>query len=171
MNEKHIRIGYSASIPYPEIKVSAQNKEYAQILDNDYAGKVSEMTAINQYMYHSFMSSNDELEKLFENTAIVEMYHLEILAKLIELLGGNPLYQNMDNQFWNGDYVYYGNNLCERLKGDLNSEYKAIENYKKDIEIIKDPYIQVILKRIILDEEVHVELFQYSIEKNKCDKA
>jgi bacterioferritin len=94
------------------------------------------------------------------------MLHLEILANLIILLQGNPIYggrYNTADRFWNSTYVYYGNNITHQLENDLESEYKAIQNYKRHIGIIKDPYVQAVLKRIIKDEELHVVLFKDAI--------
>ncbi|MDD2505624.1 MAG: manganese catalase family protein [Bacilli bacterium] len=50
---------------------------------------------------------------------------------------------------------------------DLQAEYDAIENYEKNIDLIDDPYIKNILRRIVLDEEIHVQLFEKAIEKIK----
>ena len=44
--------------------------------------------------------------------------------------------------FWNGSFIYYGKHLCERLKADIDSEYKAIDEYQKHICMINDPYVQ-----------------------------
>jgi hypothetical protein len=55
--------------------------------------------------------------------------------------------------------------LEERLKSDLNAEYQAIRRYRDHISRIDDPNIQALLKRIILDEEVHVLLFKEAIQK------
>lgn len=61
--------------------------------------------------------------------------------------------------FWNGSFIYYGTHLCEQLKVDIIAEYKAIEEYRKHINLIGDPYIQVILKRVILDKKVPIRSF------------
>ncbi|MDD3392271.1 MAG: manganese catalase family protein [Bacilli bacterium] len=157
---------YQSNLPYPDIKVCGKNKYYATLLKDDYTGLVSEMTAINQYIYHAFDIEmyDQNLHKMLKNIAIVEMYHLDILAQLIILLGEEPVYF-AQNSFWNGSYVDYGHNVLEQLQSDLKAEYKAIENYKRHIEMIKDTNIQNILKRIILDEEIHVKLFTMAINK------
>jgi bacterioferritin len=165
MKNEHIKNGYSYPAPYPEIKVMEKNKEYAEILMNDYSGIVSEMTAINQYLYHHYVINEEDVMEILEKISINEMLHLEILAELIKKLGGNPVYRDSNNTYWNGTYVYYGNNICDQIKMDLKSEYDAINNYKKDLEVIKDPYIQEIIKRIILDEEIHTKLFLSILNK------
>ncbi len=157
---------YQSELPYPKIQVIGPNPYYANIIKEDYAGMVSEMTAINQYLYHYFDTKNydKEVGDTLEQIAIVEMRHLEILAELISLLGEKPIYYTQ-NSFWSACYVYYGNNLYEQLVNDLNSEYAAIENYNCHINIINDPYIKEILERIIADEEEHIKILKDLINK------
>lgn len=126
------------------------------------------MTAINQYIYHHFVINNKEISEMLEKVAIVEMHHLEMLAELIIKLGDNPIYYSQNN-YWDGYYVNYGYNIFDQLNSDLDSELKAIQIYQRQIEIIKDPYIQEILQRIVLDEQVHVVLFTEAIKSlNQC---
>ena len=40
-----------ANIPYPKIEVEEKNSYYAKLLYDDYAGNVSETTAIFLYIY------------------------------------------------------------------------------------------------------------------------
>lgn len=161
---------YHSDMPFPEIKVMGKNKEYADILMKDYAGFVSELTAINQYFYHDVVLAKDypDIAIMLKNIAIVEMNHLEVLAQLIILLGGEPKYIS-DDVFWNGDFVYYGNNVIDRLNNDLQAEQDAIENYEAHIKLIDDPYIKNILRRIVLDEEVHISLFNKAIAELNND--
>jgi bacterioferritin len=163
----HMIPGYSDPSPYPEIKVTAPNKYYAKILMDDYAGKLSELTAVNQYMYHKFsmMTEHKELSEILGKISIVEMHHLEMFAKMIKLLGYDPLFYNSANIPWNAKYVYYGKDICDQLKQDLKDELNTIIVYEQNIKIIKDPYIQDVLRRIILDEKVHVKIFEDQIKK------
>lgn len=171
--EKHKKEKYADPSPYPEIKVLGPNLCYACILMDDYAGTVSEFTAISQYLYHHFFFENidKELGDLLENVAVTEMLHMEMLADIIIKLGGNPIirgsYSTLGN-FWNGSFIHYGTQLCDQLKADIDSEYKAIYAYEKHIHMICDPFIQAVLQRIILDEKVHISLFNEAFEKF-CD--
>lgn len=159
---------YHSDMPYPEIRVSKPNPYYASLLMADYAGFVSEMSATNQYYYHSVVLQDvdAEIASMLRNISFVEMRHFDILAKVILLLGGDPIFY-ADSNYWNGEYVYYGDNILSQLEADLQAEFDAIENYQKSIELIDDIYVKNILKRIILDEEVHVRLFEKAIEKIK----
>lgn len=167
MKDIHMRPGYADPSPYPEVKVIAPNQYYAKIIMDDYAGKISEFTAISQYLYHNFSlkSKYKELAEILENISITEMHHMEMLATMIKLLGYESIFKNSSNVFWNANYVYYGENVCDKLKADLKSEFDAIDIYESNIKTIDDPYIQIVLKRIILDEKVHVKIFEEQIKK------
>lgn len=168
----HITQGYASPLPYPEIKVIGKNSCYAELIIDDYSGYVSELTAINQYIYHHFLIAkcNDKVANMVEKISIVEMKHLEMLAEILLLLGSEPLFRCPRKvsgafRYWNGSFVGYGKCMCEQLELDLKSECNAIDAYRRHIELIKDPYIQEALARIILDEEVHVKLFKDAIEE------
>lgn len=164
---------YTAQEPYPPIMVKRQNIKYAEILMDDYAGVVSEFTAISQYLYHHFFFRfvDDPLADLLRGIAVVEMYHMDILAETIILLGGDPKIRGSKStklDYWNGGFVEYGNSLCEQLHLDIEAEAKAIKNYKTHIKLIDDSYIQAILNRIIKDEERHIQLFNEQKKRFHC---
>lgn len=94
---------------------------------------------------------------------LIEMYHLELLGETINLLGVPPEYRTLTgNQrvYWNASYVYYGNNVCDRLASDIAAELSAIQQYRCHQQLIDDPYIKELLERIIKDEEHHLSLFR-----------
>jgi bacterioferritin len=156
------------SDPYPPIQVEGPNPEYARLLLDDYAGMVSEMTAINQYLFHHFDMPEElaDAAQLLEEVAIVEMHHMEILAKLIKLLGQPPMYMDGQGLFWNATFVpYLPGCPCEQLQSDIHAEQIAIETYRRHMELIDDRYIKEILARIIMDEELHLHLFNEAYEK------
>lgn len=86
--EKHTKSWCALPDHYPEPNVTQPNFFYATLLLEDYAGNVSELTAINQYMHHHFMFDDqyEDLAELEECIAIIEMHHLELLAESILLL-------------------------------------------------------------------------------------
>lgn len=168
--DKHLNRWCALPIPYPEPKVLGRNLYYAELLFDDYAGRVSEFTAINQYLYHYFVFADKykDLAELEECISIIEMYHLELLAKTIILLGANPRYYSLvDNQrvYWNASFVYYGNAVCDRLAADIAGEEQAIATYRKHQQLIKDPHIVNLLERIIQDEQHHLKLFTQAMHK------
>ena len=168
---EHIKRWCALPEPYPEPKVQGTNIYYASLLLEDYAGTISEMTAINQYIYHHLTFEKKEFEdlaELEECIAIIEMYHLELLGRTIALLGVSPEYLVIDkgkSVYWNASYVYYGKDICDRLDSDIKAEQQAIRQYREHQVLIRDPHIQELLERIIKDEEYHIKLFCQAFER------
>lgn len=154
--------------PYPPIKVTKANKEYAKLLLKNYAGQISEDTAIHLYMYQSLVCSDEDLAKTLKDIAIVEMHHLEMLGELITLLGVKPVYGTIKNDYfkpWTSTNVNYNICLKNMLEIDIKNEEIAIKNYKENINCIDDIFIINILERIIEDEVLHIKIFKYYYPK------
>ena len=152
-------------LPYPEVKVEEKNAYYADLLSQDYAGVVSETTAVMQYSYQHFDKSkeNKEFAEIIAEIAEVEMKHLELLGETIKMLGEEPIYKTCESErgdcvFWSAKNVNYKTDLKDMLKSDINSEKGAIKNYENHKRLIKDKYIKNMLDRIILDEKRHLEI-------------
>ncbi len=156
---------YASDKPYPKIIVQEKNLYYASLLQDDYAGYVSEFTALCQYLHHHyyFEEIDKELGKMVEGISIIEMQHMEILAELIIKLGGHPQYGgyiSTNHHYWRDNFSADGNNICDRLLLDIKAEKDMINAYHQQIKIIKDPHVTEILERIILDERHHLALFE-----------
>lgn len=168
MHEEHNR--FQLNVPYPEIKISEKIIQYARLLQDDYAGVISELTAINQYSYHHFITDDVDKETAdtFAGIAVVEMHHLELLAQAIIKLGGDPLFRGSysnGGQFWNGSYVKYAKGTRQILLEAIKSEQEAIAQYKKHISMIRDSGIRQLLERIILDEQYHITIINNLLNK------
>lgn len=171
------RSKYSVDKPYPEAKVERKNVEHANLLLGDYAGQVSEFTAISLYSFQHFVS--DEVYKdyaeVIEGIAVVEMKHLELVGETIKLLGVKPAFTGSfyNGTPWNGCFVNYTTNILDMLMEDIRSEEQAIRTYEKHICLINDNCIKKLLERIILDERLHLKLFNELLHKyskeHKCD--
>ena len=166
-------MNFESDVKYPEGRVKGKNKRYAYILLDDYAGKDSEMTAINQYMYDHYYSDkyDEEIADILRGIAIVEMKHMETLGELILDLGGDPKYTggySTKGRFWTPKYINYNKELCKMLHADLESEKIAIYNYRKHIKMIDDIYIKKVLYKIIQDEIVHTKILMNLINKHCC---
>lgn len=166
--------GYKCKVKlsYPKPKVECQNIEYGNILLQDYAGAVSELTAINLYVYQHIISEKrfKDYSELIMAISIVEMKHLELLGETIKLLGVKPVFTSSfapNGQLWTADYVNFSDYLLEMLIADMESEKKAIENYEDHACLIKDEHVRKLLYRIILDEKLHLKLFHEMYEKYK----
>lgn len=154
---------YSIDLPYPEIKVKEKNPKYIDLILLNYSSAISEFDAIAQYTYHqiALTYTNKEISDTLCGISIVEMRHLEMLGRIIILLGGEPGYwiNNKKKNYWSGKLVNYDlSSIKDILTTDIEDEKAAIKQYKETIIQIDDKYINAVLKRIILDEEFHIQL-------------
>jgi len=155
-------MNYRIDKPYPIPKVEKKSKENADILSHLYASNVSEMTAVNQYVYETFVLENKEVAHVLKEIAITEMHHLSLLGKTIYLLGCLPVFADCNcyqTKYWNGDFVYYDTDLKTILDINIEAEKKAIHNYQMVLTVIHDVYIEELIHRILEDEYLHLEIF------------
>ncbi|AWI04299.1 ferritin-like domain-containing protein [Clostridium drakei] len=161
---------YIANGPYPEPEVEGKNIFYANLLLEDYAGMVSELTAINLYIFQHIVSEGKygDFAELIGGIAMAEMKHLELLGDTIKLLGVKPVYANSTCPFsklWTAKYVNFTTVIKAMIAEAIRSEKKAINQYKGHIILIKDEFIKKLINRIIVDEELHLKLLEEMYEK------
>ncbi|WP_123053768.1 ferritin-like domain-containing protein [Clostridium sp. JN-1] len=163
---------FMAKKSYPEPKVEGKNIFYANLLLQDYAGMVSEFTAVSLYVYQHIVSEDEyaDYSYLIGKISIVEMKHLDLLGDTIRLLGTAPIYTNSVypcNKLWTAAYVNFDCRIENMIREDIKSECAAIEQYNKHICMINDTYIRKLLKRIVMDEEIHLKYLKKFYEKLK----
>ena len=150
---------YLVNEPYPEVGSLAHNFEYAALLSDAFAGAGSEATAIAQYTAHNFYTLEyPELHFAYECISAVEVTHLKLLGGLILKLGLSPKFINYENNaYWSGEFPVYAYQLRPILLADIEGERAAIAHYLLLIRKIDCPEMQALFRRIILDEQKHVE--------------
>ena len=159
---------------YPEIKNVKHNRYYAYLLQKDYAGLVSEITAINLYLYDHFILAKkyEKTADIFQKVAIQEMHHMHALGKAIIAFGGDPKIgvpkKKEGYTYWKGSYLPYKRGICRILNAAIKAEHEAIAQYKKHIKLIDKPQVTVLLEAIIADEEQHIEMFKAAKVENCC---
>lgn len=154
------------ALPYPEIRVAEQNREYANILCHDYAGAVSEFSTITQYVNseNRMVCEHCAMAKTIIGIAMAEMIHLQMIGELIFLLGGNIDFsvrmRNGQSRMWTPQYLNLQAAPREILIAAIDSEKKAINQYTSHRKMINDKYVNAVLLRIIQDEEYHIMILQ-----------
>jgi bacterioferritin len=153
-----------SDLPYPEVEAT-KNICDAKLLMNDYAGRDSETTAIMQYMYQYYIVDqfDHEIAHILEEIAVTEMHHHEYLGKAIVKLGGDPIISGL-GPFWNGSYVCYARQLKSMLQADIAGEETAIRNYTKTAMCVTEKSVADLIYRIILDEEIHIQVLNQILE-------
>ena len=170
--EKKIQVADSSA--YPIIQVTEPNGKYARMLKVDLASSKSELTSILQYQYQSWILGEkfSEIALTMHRIALVEMHHLDIFARLIVLLGGDPEYSGVYRNRvyrWSSDMISYQKRVTHIMKTNLVMERGAIDFYEKQCQVIKDPHIVAILQRIILDEKIHIKIFEKFLREKSFD--
>ncbi len=165
--------------PYPKPRVTCTNTEYAKILLQDYAGELSEDSAVHLYIFQNLILSKQypEIANNLFHIAVTEMHHLKLLGETIELLGVSPEYVTYDTHFnekiyWSSQNIDYKTSIIDILKLDIEKESHAIKEYQAHYQIITDPYIRELLLRIIEDEKIHLNYFKkqlFAIQKENMD--
>ena len=85
------------ALPYPPIRVRERNRAYADLIGVSYCGAVSELSACLQYINNEsrMVSQGCAMGRTLLAMAIAEMTHMQMLAEVIGLLGGNVCYTAM----------------------------------------------------------------------------
>jgi len=156
---------YSLNLPYPQVEGRITPKTMALLMES-YSGKKSEFTGIATYVYQRnfYAEKNKNISKLLKEIFIVEMKHLELLGEAIVKFGGKPLYSGAYS-FWNGSYVNYSEKLEDILKNNMQAEEEAIEDYENIIESTENDSLKKLIGRIIMDEQLHLTLFEAELIK------
>ncbi len=167
---KEIRV--AADAPYPEIQVLGPDPKMGALILDNVGGSNSEISTVALYVYNHFIS-NEEFKKvanIFKRIAIVEMRHLDIFSELSLALGVEPRFWTIQNErfrYWTPSYVNYALDLKTMIHRALNGELAAIEKYQQQIAVTNDPNIVANLQRVILDEELHADIFRQMIRTYK----
>ena len=153
---------YLDSEPYPTVG-KGSDPNTVRMLKEDYAGAVSEMTAVSQYVYQNILSTdNESFANAILQIGIVEMSHLDMLGDAILALGGNPTFGN-GSIFWQGKLVNYARTLPEMLRADIEAETQAIANYTRHAANTTNASVRALLLRIIKDEQLHLRFFRETL--------
>jgi len=149
--------------PYPIPKQLSPNRRHAATLIGSYSGRVSELTAVTQYVYHhlSLERSHPDIAHALRDIAVQEMHHLDLLGSCVRELGMRPKFVHFagrSQRFWNAGFVVYGKTPREMLEADKRAEYAAIAQYERQIRQLGDGQLESLLKRIIEDEYEHIAI-------------
>ena len=163
-------MNYFINKPYPEMTDIKENPQYASLLLSNLAGLYSEMNAVSLYFYNHVILKDvwPELSKKKKKISIVEMHHLDIFAHLAYHLGADPRLWDCQQgclEYWSPGYNVYPSHLKSLLENAIIQEQNTIAIYQQQITCIKERTIQKILHRIIEDEELHIQIFEYFLNE------
>ncbi|MEA5040521.1 MAG: ferritin family protein [Clostridiaceae bacterium] len=161
---EHFICRVPVDLPYPQVWTASRNPAYARAMLSNVGSNVSEMTAVSLYFYDSVILNPmyADFARCFEQIGIVEMHHLEMFAELAFQMGGDPRLWSVQNGqmvYWTPAYGTYHQEVKKVICRAINGEKAAVRKYRRQAETIQDTEIVAVLKRIILDEEHHIEIF------------
>jgi bacterioferritin len=110
-----------------------------------------EYTVILQYLLQSYLATNAEAKKQFEDQAINEMQHLGWLAEELVEGGGTPRIEHTK--------VDHSRKLADMLRSDIKIEKEVAEAYDKAAKKVKDAGLKKLLERIRDHENYHTDVF------------
>lgn len=114
-------------------------------------GVEHEYTVILQYMFQSYMTTNEEVKKELEDQAINEMQHLGWLAEKIVDISGNPVIEHTE--------VDRSTRTADMLRADIDIEKKVAAEYDRAAKEVEDPKLKELLLRLRDHELYHVDVF------------
>ncbi len=149
---------------YPKVQVNGRNSNYAREMLSNMADVESEISDVSRYFYIAVLTEPmyKEISECFRNISIVEMHHLNIFAQLARQLGADPrlwCVKNKRMRWWSPSYIGYPHELRAMLAESMKAEKEAIRKYSAQARTIGDINIVENLRRIIKDEECHLQTF------------
>jgi bacterioferritin len=114
-------------------------------------GVEHEYTVILQYMFQSYMTTNEEVKKELEDQAINEMQHLGWLAEKIVDISGNPVIEHTE--------VDRSTETADMLRADIDIENKVAAEYDRAAKETEDPKLKELLLRLRDHELYHADVF------------
>lgn len=130
-----------------DLRGSRQDK-MAQVLN---WGIEHEYTVILQYLFHRYMTSNEDVKKEMEDQAINEMQHLGWLSEEMVSKEGTPRIEHAE--------IDRSTKTAEMLRADIKIEREVAAEYDRAVKEIKDPGLKQLLTRIRDHEVYHAEVF------------
>jgi len=116
-----------------------------------------EYTVILQYLYHSFMTDDEEVSEEMQDQAINEMQHLGWLAEEVTDAGNVPDIEHTA--------VDRSEDTEDMLRADIAVEREVTKEYTRQIEEVEDPDLKRLITRIRDNEIYHDELFSDLLEE------
>lgn len=149
-------------LPYPNTEGIKEDFRSASIIAPAYASQHSELGAILQYVYHHFYFEklgDDETASTLVRISVAEMKHLNLLGEVLIKLGVDPVFTRKPpykTEFFSSSCISYSKTAKKMLLDDISGEMLAINEYNLMLEKLENEEVSAIIKRILLDEELHL---------------
>jgi len=118
-----------------------------------------EYTVILQYLFHSYMSKDEEVKREMEDQAINEMQHLGWLAEEMVDGGGTPRVEHTE--------IDRSTNMADMLRADIRIEKIVAAEYDRAAREIGDTGLKTLMSRIRDHELYHADVFRDLLKKQE----
>ena len=145
---------------YTQIQNAVCDRRTVRILRRLIAGRNGIMTAINTYLFQSFVAGDANLQRNLGNVATGEMNHMELLSRAIVAFCGVPRLSAVDGSFWSGRFVNYQTNSQRFLECNICDARERIRAYNRAIELVGNQSLRQLLGEIVDDEQSNIALFE-----------
>ena len=148
--------------PYPDIVDAQTDQQTVAILKNLAFSNTGELEAVLTYIYQSVLAdkTHADIADIFEEIAVVEMTHQDMLMHAITAFGGIPKYEDGNGNMFTTRYINYTLRLHEMLNNNIMAEEIAIRDYTEAAKRVKNQSLKDLFMRIILDEQKHLQVFK-----------
>jgi bacterioferritin len=116
-----------------------------------------EYTVVLQYLFHSYLTGNQEAKKQLEDQAINEMQHLGWLAEEMVDGGGHPRIEHTKPD--------QSTRTADMLQADIKIEKEVAEAYDRAAKEVTDAGLRELLLRIRDNERYHIGVFNDLLEE------
>ncbi|MDD4816267.1 MAG: ferritin-like domain-containing protein [Clostridia bacterium] len=149
------------------------NSFYAGLLQDLYAGDSGEIVSFLQYSYQSFvlMPFGEDFGKIFERLANEEFLIAKKLAEAIVMLGGNPIFANLQGKYLGGRAVSQTKDIKGMLVDDIELKEKSLINFKTILLKIDNQYLKNLINSIIKEKEFQLATLKAYLESLKDEPA
>ena len=118
-----------------------------------------EYTVILQYLFQSYLTTDEETKEQLADQAINEMQHLGWLAEKIVDISGNPRIEHIE--------VDQSTKTADMLQADIKIEQEVAAAYDRAAKETEDPGLKKLLLRMRDHEIYHAEVFSDLLKEEK----
>ena len=123
-------------------------------------GVEHEYTVILQYLFHRYMTSNEDVKREMEDQAINEMQHLGWLSEELVDKGGTPRIEHTE--------VDQSTKTTDMLRADIEIEQEVAAEYDRAAKEIEEPDLKQLLIRLRDHEVYHAEVFSDLLKEEEA---
>ncbi len=161
-------------LPFPSTEKITPDALSLRIISPAYASPSGELTAVLQYIYHSFFFKKEGYKDIADtlmSIAIAEMIHFKLLGETVLALGAAPVYTQYPPNcfnFYSTKFISYSCRLSDMLEDDILGERHAIRAYEHMLCRLKNTQVCAIIERIVGDERLHLQTLKDISERFRC---